>query len=111
MALHTSLSVLARRNAMIRYLASIVALAIALELGRLAAPLLDGVVSYALIFLVVAFSSWYCGIGPAIAVTLLSLATARFWIPPQHTFRFQSLSSIFGTRASTTPRDEPTYVD
>ena len=73
---------------MLRYFltmaATITALAVAYFLhGFLGTPL-----PYILLFPVVAFSAWYCGIGPAVMASALVLAGLRYWfVTPLHSFR------------------------
>jgi len=97
MAPYTFLSSLARKNVVFRYAIALCAVVVALELGHLLAHSMGDVVAYALVFLSLAFSGWYCGIGPSIVVTIVSLAALKFWvIPPVHTFRVASLMSVLG---------------
>jgi signal transduction histidine kinase len=50
-------------------------------------PFLRSSVPYILSFLVVACSSWYGGVGPAVAAVALSLAGMRYWfVSPTHSF-------------------------
>jgi signal transduction histidine kinase len=96
-AANTSLSSLARKHVVVRYAAAFVVLAVALEVGRITGPVLGAFVPYALAFLAVAFSSWYCGLGPSIVITILTLAALKFWtISPVQTFRVASLWPALG---------------
>src|SRR5216683_600291 len=50
---------------------------------------LSSPVPYILLFLVVACSAWYCGLGPATLALTLALAGAKYWfISPTRSFRF-----------------------
>ncbi len=82
---------------MVRYAAAFLALALALELGHILGPLMGEYVGYALVFLAVAFSSWYCGVGASAVLTILALGALKFWlIAPVHTLRLVSLRSLAG---------------
>lgn len=88
---------LERRNAALRYLAATVALAIAVILGRMAVPSLGYFAVYAFGFLALAFSGWYCGIGPSVIVAILELTALKHWlIPPLHTLRVDSPKTVIG---------------
>jgi signal transduction histidine kinase len=81
----------------VRYAMALLALGVALALGSTMSTLLGGIVPYALVLLVVAFSAWYCGIGPSIAIAILSLIALKFWfLPPLHSFQIAEPSSILG---------------
>jgi len=80
-----------------RYAVAFLATGIALFASVLLNPVLDGRLPYITLFAAVAFSAWFCGMGPS----LLSLAAATagsryFLIQPAHTFALpdnqQSLS-------------------
>ncbi len=100
MAAHTSFSALARSNALVRYMAALLALVVAVAIGRAFGPPMGGLVAYALVFMALAFSAWYCGIGPSALVTVLALAALKFWfIPPVQAFRIPTPASISGMLA------------
>jgi len=97
MVRNKSLSVLSRNNVRVRYAAALVALLIALALSRRLVPLLGDFVAYGLGFLALAFSGWYCGLGPSAMVSVLALAVLKFWrIPHVHTLRMATPNSILG---------------
>jgi signal transduction histidine kinase len=97
MAPNPPLSVLASSNPVVRYSAALLALVIALALGRATDTLLGGVVPLALGMVALAFSAWYCGTGPSIAVAILALAAFKYWhLPPLHTFLIADAKSIVG---------------
>lgn len=90
----------ATENAPLRYATALFALASALWVGRALNPFLGDYVSYAVVFLALAFSSWFCGLGPSSLVTVLALAGLKFWfIPPVHTFLIVSAKSVLGMAA------------
>jgi len=97
MAPNPSPSALARGNPILRYVTALLGLAIALALSSMMVRLVGGLVPGVLCLLAVAFSAWYCGIGPSVAVTLVALAALKFWfLPPLHTLRITDPSSILG---------------
>lgn len=97
MVRNTSLSVLARSNALARHAAALLAFLIALALGRTLVPLLGDFVAYGLGFLALAFSSWYCGPGPSAVVSVLALAVLTLWrIPHVDTFRMATPRPLLG---------------
>ena len=53
-----------------RYAVAIVATAVALYLRYLLTPLYGHENPYHTVWLAVAFSSWYCGLGPSIVTTI-----------------------------------------
>ena len=99
MALSTAFSSLASKNVVARYAAALIAVVIALELGRLSNPLTGSVVGYALVFLSLAFASWYCGVGPSVVVAILGIAGLEFWVSPIETLQAVSASAILGLLA------------
>jgi len=93
---------LERHNVFVRYGAALLALAVGLTLGRLAAPLVSILIPYGLGFWSLAFASWYCGIGPSAVVAILELAALKYWlIPPVHTLRVESPRTVLGLVALT----------
>jgi len=100
MAAHTSFSALARSNALVRYMAALLGLVVAVAIGRAFGPPMGDLAAYALVFMALAFSAWYCGIGPSALVTVLALAALKFWlIPPVQAFRIPTPASIPGMLA------------
>jgi len=97
MALNSPFSVLARGNVFVRYTAALLALLIVLALSRATGPLLGGgFVSLGLGFLALAFSCWYCGVGPSALATTLALGAVKYWLlPPVHTIRIKTSTSAF----------------
>ena len=74
-----------------RYVLAIASVAVAFLLSSALHPLVGDGLGYVLIFPAVAFSAWYCGIGPSIVATILALlgATDGF-VPPIQPFRILS---------------------
>lgn len=71
-----------------RYLFAIAATIAVLVIAHLLPSFLGTALPYILLFPVIAFSAWYCGIGPSAAATVLSLAGVRYWfVPPIYSFR------------------------
>jgi signal transduction histidine kinase len=53
-----------------------------------------------ILFAAVAFSAWYCGVGPSISAIVLGLAGARYWfILPAHSFRIPNATQSVGLLA------------
>jgi signal transduction histidine kinase len=70
-----------------RYGLAILAAIVALLLRRLLTPFLGEHNPYHTVWVAVVFSAWYCGVGPAILTTFLSLAGVWYWfLPPNHSF-------------------------
>ena len=73
-----------------RYVLAILAAFVALLLRLLLAPLLGENNPYHTVWAAVAFSAWYCGLGPSIVTALLSLVGIWYWfLPPTHSFALQ----------------------
>ena len=69
----------------------------ALVLRRLLDPFLGTENPYHVAWAAVAFSGWYCGIGPAIVSILTTLLGIWYWfLPPLHSFRLKSPTQVFG---------------
>ena len=95
-----SLSALSRSSSLVRCVAALLGLAAGLALSIAIGAFVGAAVPFVLGMLAVAFSAWYCGVGPSIAVTILALAALKFWfLPPLHTFRVTDPRSIFGVLA------------
>ncbi len=66
-----------------RYLLALAAVAVAFLLNSALHPLVGDRVGYVLLFPAVAFSAWYCGIGPSIFATVVALLGATYgFVPP-----------------------------
>ena len=87
----------AAKDLVVRYALALLATVIALLLRRALAPMLGDTHPYITLFPAVAFSAWFCGLGPAIATTLLGLAGSKYWfIPPVHSPRFDTREQLVG---------------
>jgi signal transduction histidine kinase len=77
----------------LRYLSATAAVLVAALVSRALTPLAGDRTVYILLFPTVAFSAWYCGIGPSISATALGLLATIYgsilpgFIPPLHTAR------------------------
>lgn len=68
-----------------RYAVALLVTGLALAVARPLNSLVGDYVSYAPVFLAVAFSTWYCGLGPSAMAMILALAGVRYWfIRPVH---------------------------
>src|SRR5713226_4014781 len=73
--------------------ATVVALTVRLGLN----PFLGDYVPYITFFPAVAFSAWYCGIGPSILSMVVALIGAQYWfIPPTHSLRIVGMAQVIG---------------
>jgi hypothetical protein len=80
-----------------RYVLAIIAGVAALFLRHLLIPVLGYQNSYHTIWLAVAFSAWYCGVGPSVITTLIGAFGVWYWfLPPFHSFSGQDRIEIFG---------------
>lgn len=81
----TSLSARILRNIVARYASAVAAVSAALLVDGSLTPFLVDHVSYVILLPAVAFSAWYCGVGPSIVALALALAGTRYWFtPPIH---------------------------
>jgi signal transduction histidine kinase len=67
-----------------RYGLAILAAGFALWSRTLLFPLLGNSNPYHTVWLAVVFSAWYCGLGPSIVTTVISVAGVWYWILPHH---------------------------
>ncbi len=73
-----------------RYALAVLAAVLALILREVLSPWLGITNPYHTVWVAVVFSAWYCGIGPAIVTTILSLIGVwYFFIPPQYSIRLE----------------------
>lgn len=87
-------------STVLRYLCAIAAVAMALLLSRGLNPYAGDRVAFVLLLPAVAFSAWYCGIGPSIVAIVLSLAGATYgFFPPIHPFPVLSFSEFISALA------------
>jgi|SRR5579859_460386 len=69
----------------------------ALLLRRLLDPLLGNENAYHTAWAAVAFSAWYCGVGPAVVTTLITAFGIWYWfLAPFASIGIQSRSEVFG---------------
>jgi K+-sensing histidine kinase KdpD len=60
-------------------------------------PALGNDLTYATLFAAVAFSAWFCGIGPSIASVMFAVLGARYWlIEPTHSFGLPDTPQALG---------------
>jgi PAS domain S-box-containing protein len=80
-----------------RYAVAILATAVALFARQLLTPLYGSQNPYHTVWLAIAFSAWYCGLGPSIVTALLGALGVWYWfIPPFHSFAMHNRSDLFG---------------
>ena len=78
MRINNSLSARFRGNLLVYYAFAVVATFVVLLSCHELSPFLSDPVPYILLFLVVACTAWYCGLGPAMAAVALALAGTRY---------------------------------
>ena len=79
----------------LRYICAVTVVVIALLLSRALSHYVGDRVTFVLLLPAVAFSAWYCGIGPSIVATVLSLAGAIYgFFPLIHPIAVLSLSEL-----------------
>lgn len=88
------------KNTITRYSATLLATGIALLIRLLLGPVLGDYLPYITLFAAVAFSAWFCGVGPSIVAVVVAVVGARYWlIHPTHSFSTpdlaQSLSVLY----------------
>src|SRR5689334_4215862 len=83
------------RNTSTRYAFALLTLIVALVIYRAFSPFLADSGPYIILFPVVAFAAWYCGVGPSISMTVLALVGAKYWfVPPIHSFRVPGSATV-----------------
>ena len=83
-----------------RYAAAILATAMTLLLRWALNPILGDYIPYILLCPAVAFSAWYCGIGPSLLSVVLAAVGAQYWIiPPLYTLRIVNQEQAVGVLA------------
>jgi signal transduction histidine kinase len=71
----------------LEYALALLAIAVALLIRGALNPLLGDSVPYVILLPAVAFSAWYCGVGPSVVSVIVALVGAKYWfIPPVHSF-------------------------
>jgi two-component system NarL family sensor kinase len=85
-------------ESMRRYGLGVMAAAAALLLRELLSPFLGENNPYHTAWAAVVFSAWYCGLGPSIVTTLVSVAGIWYWfLPPGHSFALEDpRAAIYG---------------
>ena len=93
----TSLSARILRSNLLRYLLSVAALLLAVSVCAAMSFLGDAHFAPIVLFLAVAFSAWYCGVGPAIVITVLAVLAAVYGFRPGiHAFRAPAAGDLIG---------------
>lgn len=82
MANETSLSARIQTTPLMRYGTALAAAAGALFIARVVAPLLGTSSFYLAAFPAMAFSAWYCGLGPSVGATIAALVGLKCWFLP-----------------------------
>ena len=73
-----------------RYALAVLIAGLALLLRQVLSPLLGATNPYFTLWAAVVFSAWYCGLGPAVVTTVVSLVGVWYWfLLPLHSFRLQ----------------------
>src|SRR6266571_2467310 len=73
-----SLPARTRKTLAARYAISLLAVALALGVGRALAPVLGGSMPYVALFPAIAFCAWYCGLGPSILSSTMALVVLYY---------------------------------
>jgi len=80
-----------------KYALGVLAAIAALLLRRLLDPFLGAENPYHTAWAAVAFSAWYCGMGPAIVTVVITLLGIWYWfLPPYDSFALHSRAQVFG---------------
>ena len=100
MATNASLSIRISKRTGLRYAVALLATVVALLVRLALNPFLGDYEPYITLFLAVALSAWYCGVGPAILSGILAVIGVRYWfIPPVHSLRVPSTPQAVGILA------------
>jgi signal transduction histidine kinase len=92
-----SLSAGVSKNISTRYAAAFSATVVALLIRWALNPVLGDSVPYVILFPAVAFSAYFCGVGPSIVAVILCLAGARYWFAsPIHSLLDPELAQSVG---------------
>ena len=82
-------------NSFRRYALAVAAVVAAFLLSSALHPLVGDRLGYVLLFPAVAFSAWYCGIGPSLVATVLALLGATYgYLPPIQPFRLLTIADL-----------------
>ena len=83
------------RNHVWRYAAACLAATAAVAVGHTLEPILGRFVSSMLLFPAMAFAAWYCGVGPSILATVLTLLGVKYWFfPPVYSFNISAVQAL-----------------
>lgn len=78
-----------------QYSVALVAVAVALLMYGALIRLVGGAAVYVLLLPAVAFSAWYCGVGPAVVSIVAAAVGAKYWfVPPQHSFKLSAKTDL-----------------
>jgi signal transduction histidine kinase len=96
MGTHSLLSMRISESTFLRYTFAVGAVVTALLLSSALHPLVGDRLVYVLILPAIAFSAWYCGIGPSLVATVLALVGAMYGpITSVHSFPVPNRSELF----------------
>jgi signal transduction histidine kinase len=85
------------KNSPARYALAALAVLLALGLRWLLNPVLGDNLSYLTLFPAIAFSAWFCGVGPSMLITAMSLVGVRYlFIPPVHSLTLPTMPQRVG---------------
>jgi len=94
-----ALSARTSRNVVLRYILAITATLIFLLACRSLNPFVGDNVTYIILFPVVAFVAWYCGVGPSIVTIVLAWSGAMYWLTPNHSLYTSNPARSIGALA------------
>jgi signal transduction histidine kinase len=95
MGTHSSVSARISQSTFLRYLFAIAAVVTAALLSSALNPWVGDRAAYILLLPAVAFSAWYCGIGPSLVAVVLALASAMYGpVTPPHPFPVPTRSDL-----------------
>ena len=86
-------------NSVTKYIVALVATAPALLLCGALNRVLGDSVPYVILVLAVAFSAWYCGVGPSVVSVIFILAGAKLVIPTVYSFNIHAWGHLIGMLA------------
>ena len=85
------LSVEIRKTVWVRYAVALTATLVALLVCRALNPPMGDYAPYMLAASAIAFSAWYCGVGPSLSAIILAAIGVKYWfVPPIHMLRIQN---------------------
>src|SRR5262249_1692424 len=87
-------------NTLLSYAAPFVATGVSLVACRALSPIVGDQILYTMLFPVVAFSAWYCGVGPSILTIVIAILGTKYWFfPPTHSLRLPNTAQLIGLLA------------